>query len=97
VEGRQAGHLNALCAAASFGQLEVARLLLEGGADPSRADSNGDTALMAAALDGHLPILQLLLEWGVAMDAKRPDGTTAFHYACLTNQPDCAEALIREK
>ena len=31
----------ALCVAADFGQLEAERLLLEGGADPDRADGNG--------------------------------------------------------
>jgi ankyrin repeat protein len=33
----------ALCAAAANGQLEVARLLFDGGADPSRATSSGGT------------------------------------------------------
>ena len=39
----------ALCAAAFSGHLEVARLLLEAGADPGCADNDGTTPLMDAA------------------------------------------------
>jgi ankyrin repeat protein len=86
----------ALRAAAALGRVEVARLLLDGGADPSRAGGNGVTPLMAAAGEGHLEVLRLLLARGAAVDAVRPDnGGTAFHRACITNQVECAEALAR--
>jgi ankyrin repeat protein len=60
----EAFHTSALCAAAGDGRLEVARLLLDAGADPSLADSTGTTPLMNAAGDGHLEVLRLLLARG---------------------------------
>jgi ankyrin repeat protein len=55
--------------AAVHGHLEAARLLLDGGADPSLADNNGSTPLMAAAGTGHPGVLRLLLGRGAALDA----------------------------
>ena len=86
-----------LVAAAARGRVEVAMLLLEGGADPSRANSDGNgTPLMVAAQSGHLELLRLLLARGAAVDAAHPvGGGTAFHAACFKNQAECAEALVR--
>jgi serine/threonine-protein phosphatase 6 regulatory ankyrin repeat subunit B len=95
VAGRKV-RVTALCAAAGNGWLEVARLLLDGGADPSLATSQGFTPLMLAAGDGHPEVLRLLLQRGAVVDAVDPDrGCTAFHGACGNNQADCAEALAR--
>jgi ankyrin repeat protein len=85
----------ALREAATHGRLEVARLLLDGGADPDRANSKGGTPLMAAVIEGHLEILGLLLGRGGTVDAAHPGtGFTAFQCACAHNQADCAEALV---
>ena len=73
----------------------AARLLLDRGANPNLAGSDGATPLMAAAMVGSLPLLQLLLEAKAEVNATTPKGFTAFHAACLYNQPDCAEALVR--
>ena len=82
--------------AAAHGRLEVARLLLDAGADPSLAASDGLTPLMCAAGQGHPEVLGLLLGRGAVVDAAHPDsGATAFHQACFSNQPDCVEALAR--
>jgi ankyrin repeat protein len=88
----------ALFEAAGRGRLEIVRLLLDTGADPSRATSGGTTPLMGAAVDGHLELLQLLLARGAAADAVSSNSDyeyTAFGYACAENHPDCAEALLR--
>jgi ankyrin repeat protein len=101
VAGRQlasekAFQTTALIAAAVNGRLEAARLLLEGGTDPNRVNSNGFTPLMVAAENGHVEVLRLLLARGAAADALAPaDNFTAFHMACFHNHPDCAEALLR--
>ena len=83
--------------AAMNGRLEVLRLLLDGGADPSLASSGGDTPLVIAAAYGHLEMLRLLLGRGAVVDAVNPGGTggTAFHSACVLNQAECAEELAR--
>jgi hypothetical protein len=86
----------ALCQAAGNGRLEAVRLLLDGGADPSLAGSHGATPLMAAEGEGHLEVLWLLLGRGAAVDAVDPGtGATAFHYACIKDQAECAEVLVR--
>jgi ankyrin repeat protein len=86
----------ALREAAGCGQLEVLRLLLDSGADPSLASSDGDTPLMTAARLGQLKVLRRLLGRGAAVDAVEPGtGLTAFHWACFHNKVDCAEELAR--
>jgi ankyrin repeat protein len=96
------GPTTPLVEAAALGQLEVVRLLLDGGADPSRANGAGCTPLMAAvvygrltAASGQLGVLRLLLARGAVVDAVDLDGNSAFHWACDTNQPDCVAVLVR--
>ena len=73
--------------AARYGHLEVSRLLVDAGADPSRANSDGATPLMVAAQNGHPEVLRLLLGRGAAVDAAHPASIcTAFHFACFDNQ-----------
>ncbi|MCS7303790.1 MAG: ankyrin repeat domain-containing protein [Thermoguttaceae bacterium] len=64
----------ALCWAVRFGQPEMVRLLLEKGADPNRADANGDRPLHWAARLGHLEIAQILLAHGAAVDLPNQAG-----------------------
>ena len=85
----------ALLQAASFGQLEVATLLLDRSAIPDKLDSRGATPLMAAVGQGHAAVVGLLAERGADLHATNPAGQTAFHYACLLNQPRCLEVLVR--
>jgi ankyrin repeat protein len=87
--------LSPLFAAAQNDHLEAARLLLDGGADPSLGDGDGSTPLTTTALRGHVEVLRLLLARGAAMDTQTASGNTAFHLACAANQPKCAEALAR--
>jgi ankyrin repeat protein len=91
-----AGHDPDRVLAAILASREAARLLLDGGADPSLAGGDGCTPLMNAAGDGHLKALRLLLGRGAAVDAVHPvSGWTAFHDACCYNHAECAEALAR--
>jgi ankyrin repeat protein len=92
--GGSVAFFTALTRAAHFGHLEVARLLLDAGANPSLENSNGDTPLMDAAEHGHLEVLRLLLARGASLGASN-DGWTAFHAASLHNQVECAEALAQ--
>ena len=52
--------MTALMLAADNGHLEVARLLLEAGADKNCCDDDGMTALLLAADKGHLEVAHLL-------------------------------------
>ena len=85
----------ALGEAAVAGHLDVVRLLLDRGADPSLANSNGDTTLMMAARRDHVGVVRELAARGAALDAAHPaTGGTAFHWACDCNQPECMAALV---
>jgi ankyrin repeat protein len=85
-----------LFVAAGGGRLGAVRLLLDAGADPSCAASDGPTPLMMAVGDGHLEVVRLLLARGAAVDAADlSNGRAAFHFACYNNQAACAEALVR--
>jgi ankyrin repeat protein len=54
--------------AAIFGQLEVVRVLLEGGANVESTNANQQTALHEAAFRGHVDMCRLLLDWGAKVD-----------------------------
>ena len=63
--------------AVSEGRFEVAKLLLDYGADPSLEDENHDPVLVFAAEAKHEKILRLLLERGVAIDSRSSQKITA--------------------
>ena len=63
--------------AAASGHLEVARVLLDAGADHNAASQDGLTALIAAARHGHLEVVQLLLEAGSDKKVATQGGETA--------------------
>ena len=85
-----------LVAAAFHGQTQAARLLLDNGDDANLATSDGQTALMNAARWGHPRVLALLAERGADVSLVEPDTKFgAFHYACVHNQPESAEVLLR--
>ena len=56
--------------AANAGQLAIARLLLDAGADVNLKDERGDTALMRASLKGHVDLCELFLDAGADMEVR---------------------------
>jgi ankyrin repeat protein len=54
--------------ASKEGNLEIVRLLVEGGADMDKADYDGRTPLYVACKYGHIKIVQLLLDAGADID-----------------------------
>jgi ankyrin repeat protein len=60
--------------AAAFDVNDVARLLLERGADPNATADHGSTPLHAAAANGNRELVQLLLAHGASPDARSRDG-----------------------
>jgi ankyrin repeat protein len=70
--------MTALMLATAEGHLEVAKLLLEYGADVNTQNRNGWTALMLATRDGRPEIVTMLLEHGADMNIQYKDGRTAF-------------------
>ena len=89
-------HDTALIAALDNGQEAAARLLLERGADPSLADTLGQTPLMTAARVGSVAMVEMLLGRRVPLDCHgQLGGGTAFHNACHQGHADVAKALAR--
>ncbi len=75
-----AGLNEALFEAALHGREEVARLLLDAGADVNtRAGGDGDTPLHAAARGGHAGVAALLLDRGADPNAPSDTGFTPLH------------------
>jgi ankyrin repeat protein len=64
----------ALALAAQHGHLEIVRMLLDAGEDPSRYNPKGNhahsTPLHQAVLAGHESVVQLLVERGASLDIK---------------------------
>ena len=65
--------------AASYGQLEVARLLVGHKADVDSQDNKGETPLHAATFQGRLEIAQVLLDQGVNANLRTEGGETVLH------------------
>lgn len=56
--------------AASKGRADIARLLLEGGADPNFQNHYKETPLHAAVKEGHIELVKLLVERGADVNTK---------------------------
>jgi ankyrin repeat protein len=63
------------------GNMEIAQLLIEKGADPNIRDSFGETALMYAAGSGKMDMVTALLEKGADPNIKNNNGWSALWYA----------------
>lgn len=81
--------------------IEMAKLLLESGADPNQGSANGDTALLAhftprwAAATDSTPVLLAMIEMGT--DVRAPNaltGETVLHKAAEWNNVIIATALL---
>ena len=85
-EAFRRGAAAALCersrhAALAGRSLDVARLLLEAGADPNAAEHGGYAPLHQAAEPGDLPLIRLLLDRGARTDRKDDQGRTPLDLA----------------
>jgi ankyrin repeat protein len=60
---------------------DVARYLIDAGANVNAASPNGTTALMMAVRGGHAAVVDLLLERGADLGHRNADGATALAWA----------------
>lgn len=91
---KNADALTPLNLAARDGQLAVAELLLEKGADPLLGDNENSGPIHLAAINGSIPMIDLLVKHGVSMDVQDDNGLTALHFALSRRQFDVANHLI---
>lgn len=80
--------------AASEGHQDIARLLLDRGADVNAASDNGTTPLMMAARAGKVEMVKLLLARGADANRKSESRGTALGYALDAGHTEIAELLI---
>ena len=72
--------------ASSYGHFEIARYLLEQGADRDKANDGGYTSLHLAAYYGHLDIARLLMVYGADLNARDNDGELPIDMGHLNNE-----------
>ena len=73
--------------------LDIAKGLLERGADVNAKSSTGTTALMIAATHNNPPMIGLLIESGADIDAKNDQGKTAQDVAEFNGNMEAAQAI----
>jgi ankyrin repeat protein len=88
--------------AASGGHLDVARILIECGADVKVADDAGETPLHGTMeyidyklADTYFDAIQFLLEQGADVDAQNHAHSTPLHRASYYGSPKAAQLLLR--
>ncbi|CAK9032334.1 unnamed protein product [Durusdinium trenchii] len=81
--------------AAWQGQVEVAKVLVDGQANLEQRMLGGDTPLHQAAWHGHLPMLNFLLSRGASVFALKDDGDTALALSTFRGHLDASRELLR--
>ena len=94
--GEQQYVLRALCDHLSGIREELSgiRTLLEAGADPNRADNDGETALYGATWGGHAEAIRVLLQAGANPNRANNNGNTPLAAARASNNEAVALALV---
>eukprot|EP01045_Picozoa_sp_COSAG04_P027493 COSAG04_NODE_4039_length_2349_cov_1.601778_1_plen_510_part_10 len=86
--------VTALYAAVTHGMEAAVRFLLDSGANPSVAASDGFTSLVTAAVTGNTPIMRLLVDKQADLDAVGLRGYTALCRAVASGREDAASLLL---
>ena len=76
------------------GYVDVARMLVERGADVSAQDKDGETPLHRASSGGRVDVARMLVERGADMSAQDKDGETPLHRALSGGHVDVARMLM---
>ncbi len=99
-EGKRVGaaYETALHVAAWNSRYEIAKLLIDAGADVNSRNHTKSTPLHFAATRSHLPLIRLLLESGAQIDAQNEDGKTPLDECREHNQNNAhkVEKVLRE-
>jgi ankyrin repeat protein len=80
--------------ASGRGHVDVARILLEHGADATHHDELGLTPLHRASQHGHLEVVRLLLEHGTDVNARDHSNWTPLHGASQDGHLDMVQVLL---
>lgn len=77
------------------GDLEVARILMDYGADVEKVDLCGASPVHRAARCGHLEMLRLLIENGASVRSVDPRGTSPLQMAVYWNYLEMVALLVK--
>lgn len=81
--------------AAFFGHIDIARLLIERGANVNAQDFSRDTPLLLAIGEGgHDDVARLLIEKGANLNSINVNGLSALGWAAIKNNPPMINLLI---
>ena len=80
--------------ASRYGHIEVARILLEFGADLTAQNRDWETPLHVALRDGQVEVACMLLEFGADPTAQNENGDTLLHVASRVGQVQVAHMLL---
>ncbi|MFW2392449.1 MAG: ankyrin repeat domain-containing protein, partial [Methyloceanibacter sp.] len=72
---------------------DIAKALIEAGADVDAQANNGMTALMIAALNNSAPMIGLLMDAGADPSLKNAQGKTAEGVADLNDHQEASQAI----
>lgn len=87
----------ALTYAARDGFTNIARVLIDAGADVNWIDGEGVTPLILAAFKGHIELVQLLLDHGADTTVRDQWHRTALDYALRRGEADPIVQLLQTK
>jgi ankyrin repeat protein len=91
------GFLNTPLIIAAFdGDVEMVRVLLEGGADVQKTNNYQNTALHIAAFLDQLEVCRLLLDWGVNINPLNERKWTPLHYAAANGNLALVQLLVEK-
>jgi uncharacterized protein len=90
---RETMKVTPLASASAANQLEIARVLIEHGANVNARASNDFTPLHESAASGRIEFAKLLLEHGADVNARDGDGKTPLDYARSHNHEEMVELL----
>jgi ankyrin repeat protein len=76
------------------GQVEIARMLIERGADVTAQNNDGWTPLHLALVDGEVEVARMLIERGADVTAQNNDGWAPLHLALQIEEVEVARMLI---
>lgn len=94
VNGSERSRLRPLHQAILRRRVEVARVLLERGADPRLADATARSPLQMAVDRGDVALVDLLLNAGAEVNVRDKAGWTPLHHAGAKNQLEIARRLL---
>lgn len=93
VASKESMKVSPLASASAAGQLEIARVLIEHGANVNARASGDFTPLHESAASGRIEFAKLLLENGADVNARTTEGKTPLDYAREHNRTEMVELL----